>query len=73
MTPSQIKAVNKSDTMRALIAAQRGGGEVVQGKTIRQNDVMNWLEVQVRTETTAYDWKVTPRGRIVEERIMEMR
>ena len=71
MTPSQAKAINSSDTMRQMINAQRLGAKVM-GKTVTQNKVMNWLEIQVRTETAAYDWKVTPRGRIVEERIMEM-
>jgi len=71
MTPSQAKAINSSNTMRQMINAQRLGAKVVD-KTVVQNKVMNWLEIQVRTETTAYDWKVTPRGRIVEERIMEM-
>ena len=71
MTPSQAKAINSSDTMHQMIVAQRLGAKVV-GKTVRQNDVMNWLEIQVRTEDAAYDWKVTPRGRIVEQRIMDM-
>lgn len=71
MTPSQRKAINSSATMRQMINEQRLGAKVV-GKTVTQNKVMNWLEIQVRTETTAYDWKVTARGRIVEQRIMGM-
>lgn len=71
MTPSQRKAINSSDTMRQMINAQRLGAKVV-GKSVRDNEVMGWIEIQARTETTAYDWKVTPRGRIVEQRIMEM-
>lgn len=71
MTPSQAKAINASSTMRQMINEQRLGAKIV-GKTVSQNTVMGWIEIQLRTETTAYDWKVTPRGRIVEERIMEM-
>ena len=71
MTPSQAKAINRSKTMKEMVCAQRQGAKVF-GKTVRKNKVMNWLEIQVRTETTAYDWKVTPRGRIVEQRVMEM-
>ncbi len=72
MTPSQIKAINSSKTMSALIAAQRSCGETICGKTVRQNEVMNWLEIQIRTEADAYSWKVTPRGRIVEEHVAGM-
>lgn len=71
MTPSQRKSINSSDTMRQLINDQRLGAKVV-GKTVTNNETMNWLQVQVRTETTAYNWVVTPRGRIVSQGVVEM-
>lgn len=72
MTPSQRKAINKSKTMRLLHIAQRNGEAVVK-KLVKENTVMNWVEAQMQTSTTAYSWVVTPRGRIVSETMQVMK
>ena len=66
LTKSQAKAINASRTMSWLRAEQRLGREVVAGKNI-DVDALGNTQLQVRTETAAYDWIVTPRGRIVAE------
>lgn len=66
LTKSQAKAINASRTMGWLRAEQRLGREVVVGKTV-DVDALGNTNLQVRTGAAAYDWIITPRGRIVAE------
>lgn len=66
MTPSQKKAINSSKTMLELISALQDGAEIT-FRDEKRSGVTGDVRAQVRTYEMAFDWIVTPRGRIIHE------
>lgn len=67
LTNSQRKAMNRSRTMQNLRTGL-AQGDSIKGVFVDNYKGMSQDVVTVNTENNLFQWIITPRGRIVEER-----